>query len=353
MAQDAPRRRRPRPVADAPVDGLLARSEPIAKGWLLALLEDVPLHAAPGILGAAFTAEAPRVCEAAVRALGSDAELESLAPGGPLWPLAASVGAMTAARDPLAAARAVDALSDVLWTAIREELRAPAPDLVTALAERLALVCAAVRDGAIAGCVGAGVRQPPEAAAGREPAPAPDPPVRAAPADDLWAVAPPRAPADPEAPLWMRALADEVRDARTDGRPLSLLLAELEDADRVIAAATPDRADAAVGGFVVALRGALRRGDILVREADARAWVIARDTARAAAHSLAAEIAEAVGQTSSYGGAPLVASVGIAVLGEDGRTGEELAEAAEEARYAASARGIEVSRRTPQPDRCG
>jgi GGDEF domain-containing protein len=356
MAQDALRRRRARPVADAPVDALLARAEQIAKGWLLALLEDVPLHAAPGVLGAAFTTEAPRICDAAVRALASDTELARLVPGGALWPLTSAVGEMTAADDPLGAARAVDALSDVLWAALREELRAPAPDLLTDLSERLRLVCSVVRDAAIAGCGGEGRYAPtpkPSSAPEPEPAPTrvPEPePAPAPPAEELWAVAATGGPAESEAPLWRRALADEVRDARNDGRPLALLLAELEDADRVIAAAAPARADAAIGDFIAALRGALRRQDILVREAEARVWVIARDSARAAAHSLAARIADAVGQTPSLGGAPLVASVGVAVLGEDGRSAEELLEAAEEARFAASARGIEVSRRAPSPD---
>ena len=39
--------------------------------------------------------------------------------------------------------------------------------------------------------------------------------------------------------------------------------------------------------------------------------------------------------------------VGIAVLGEDGDSGSDLVEAAEQARFTASARGIEVSRRVP------
>ena len=38
MLSGPPRRRRARPVADAPVDVLLPRAEDLAKGWLLALL---------------------------------------------------------------------------------------------------------------------------------------------------------------------------------------------------------------------------------------------------------------------------------------------------------------------------
>ena len=41
-----PRRRRPRPVADAPVAQLLARERDLAKGWLLAVLEEAELDEA-------------------------------------------------------------------------------------------------------------------------------------------------------------------------------------------------------------------------------------------------------------------------------------------------------------------
>jgi hypothetical protein len=48
-------------------------------------------------------------------------------------------------------------------------------------------------------------------------------------------------------------------------------------------------------------------------------------------------------------GAPQRASVGLAVLGEDGRTSAELIDAAEEARFAAAARGLRVLR-ADRPD---
>jgi GGDEF domain-containing protein len=146
-----------------------------------------------------------------------------------------------------------------------------------------------------------------------------------------------------ELSLWRSALADEV--ARAHGGSLALLLAELEDADRVIASASPERAQVAFAEFTAALRGALRRQDILASETHGRAWVIARDTSRVGAQALAKRIAEGVGEASPFGGAPLVATVGIALLGEDGLSSDELIEAAEEARFDASARGVEISRR--------
>ena len=76
------------------------------------------------------------------------------------------------------------------------------------------------------------------------------------------------------------------RAAERSGSPLSLLLVELEDADRVLAAERP--ADAARHLRPLRPGGAQRcpASDILACETDARAWVIARDTRdRARGHS--------------------------------------------------------------------
>jgi GGDEF domain-containing protein len=347
MAPDVPRRRRARPVADAPIDALLADNDQLAKGWVLALVESAPLHEAPGILTDALTRDGPRVCDAVVRALVDENDLRRLAPGGALRPLVARVGEMTGAGAPGAAARAVDALHDVMWSALRAELGGlPDPVLVSDLAERLALVCAAVRDAVLEGA-GGGERElsavpPPLPRSSAPPVSSPPPPASPSPPSSS------REPRADRAPLWLSALEEEVRHSGAAAAPLSLLLTELEDADRVIASASPERAGAAFGDFVAALRRVLRRQDILVWESDARAWVIARETSRAGAHSLGMRIAEAVGESTGLSGAPLVASVGVAVLGEDGLSSGELIDAAEEARFAASARGVEVSRRVPE-----
>jgi GGDEF domain-containing protein len=406
MAPDAPHRRSARPVADAPIDGLLARSDEVAKGWALTLIAQAPLHQASSILTEPLTRDGPRVCDAALRALADETDLRRLQVGGALRPLVARVGEMTGATSAAEASRSVDALHDVLWSALREELRAPGPDLVSDLAQRLAYVCALIREAALGHGGPGGERElapvsaerteavapptppprpaapespwrppaaeqrltgPPAPVSTEPPVPAPasvstDPPVPApasvstdppASAAASAATEPPAGGAPPAdsvkpsvaaPPLWLSALADEVRRAVSDGAALSLLLAELEDADR-LALSAPDRAATAIGEFTAAVRRVLRGQDILVHESGARAWVIARGTQRPGAHSLAARIAEAVGETLVLAGAPLAASVGIAVLGEDGQLSEELIDAAEEARFAASARGIEVSRR--------
>jgi GGDEF domain-containing protein len=138
------------------------------------------------------------------------------------------------------------------------------------------------------------------------------------------------------------ALEDEI--ARLGGSHLSLLLAELEDAERVSAVEAQAEARATFGSFAGAVRTATRRQDILACESDARAWIIARETDRVGAMALAERIAAAVRETASWRGAPMRASIGVAVFGEDGRTSAELIEAAEEARFAAAADGTEVRR---------
>ena len=144
-----PRRRRARPVADAPIDALLPRSEDLAKGWLLALLEQAPLVDAPAILSTDLTRDGPRVCDAVLRAIANDTDLRRLEPGGALTPLAARVGELAGAASPAAVSRAVDALVGVIWAAVRDELRGADADLVAELTERLALIGELVRSAAL------------------------------------------------------------------------------------------------------------------------------------------------------------------------------------------------------------
>jgi GGDEF domain-containing protein len=152
----------------------------------------------------------------------------------------------------------------------------------------------------------------------------------------------PTEPVDAYHPLWMGAFEEELARAERTGAQLSLLLAELEDADRLAAAEASDDASATFGRFAQALREAVRRQDILACETDARAWVIARDTGRAGAQALAGRIASSVRGARPWRGAPMRVTVGVAVVGEDGHDAATLVEVAEEARFTAAASGIEV-----------
>lgn len=320
----------------------MARSEDLTKGWLLALLEQAPLGDAPKILAADLSRDGPRLCDAIVRAIGDDAHQRRLEPGGALAPLAARIGELAGAQGAAATSQAVDALQAVIWVALRSELRDPDPDLVSELAQRLGQVTELVRTAALRRAdVGEAPRPVEgdaavggEAAVEREVRP---PPVagRAGP-ERAW-VGQERS----EDALWVRALDEEIQ--RAAGAPLSLLLAELEDGDRVMAVETdPRRSASALGQFTEAVRAAVRRHDVLVGETETRAWIIATDTGRPGARALAERISSSVADGPAWRGAPMAASIGVAVLREDGSSAAELIDAAEEARFAASASGVGV-----------
>jgi GGDEF domain-containing protein len=147
--------------------------------------------------------------------------------------------------------------------------------------------------------------------------------------------------------LWMGALAEEIRHSDATGSPLSLLVVELEEAERM-EAVEGGAARATFGRFARALRSVMRRQDILACESDTRAWVIARETSRLGAQALGERIAGAVRAQEPWRGAPLTVSVGVAVFGADGQEVSALIDAAEESRFAAAASGVAVVR-APEP----
>jgi GGDEF domain-containing protein len=327
------------------------------------LLEQAPLDDAPAILATDLTRDGPHVCDAVLRAIADDAALRRLEPGGVLTPLAARVGELAGAAAPAAVSRAVDALVGVLWSAVRDELRGADGDIVAEVTERLALIGELVRSAALERSAPAPsgtlppsrtpeppTGPPPPVAGTRDPAataqaaPVAPPPTEAAsppPAERAWPGVSDPPTLDPSRSLWVGALDDEIARS-AGGAPLSLLLAELEDAERVTAVEVHAQAHAVFTRFAGAVRSAVRRQDILVCASDARAWIIARDTDRGGAYALGERIAAAVRSSEQWHGAPLVTSVGVAVFGEDGRLSSELIEAAEQARFAAAAGGVEV-----------
>jgi GGDEF domain-containing protein len=339
-------------VADAPIDALLVAAEDLAKGWLLALLEQSPLEAAPGILAADLARDGPRVCDAVVRALADDADLRRVEQGGALEPLVSRAAEFAGAGDAEAASRAVDALHAVIWSGLRAELPGPDADQISELSERLTLVTGLVRAAVLRR--GAGSAR----AAGPGPAvPHEDPPpndqARAERPVSLRVASSASAPVAGVPPtgevLWVEAVKDEIAGALRSGSALSLLLAELEEADKVLAVEPESGSGATFGRFAQAVRAAVRRKDILVCETEARAWIIATDTARPGAYALARRVADAVRVGERWHGAPMTATVGVAVLREDGLDPDSLIEAAEEARFAASASGLAVMPASEEP----
>jgi GGDEF domain-containing protein len=267
-----PRRRPARPVPEAPLEPLAADAERLAKGWLVALIEQQPLSEAPAIASRDWAREAPRACAAAVRALGSDAELARLGPG---WSgIEASVGALRA----------------VLWSELRAAWPDAAPDQVWDLGERLALVI-----------------------------------------ESLSATR----------PAWPAALEHAVARARAAGEPLALLLAELVDAGRILMVEDAEVSARTLADFQSSIRAAAG-GERVLDDGEARSWVIGYGADREAAAALGARVAAAVRTGPGWRGAPLLASIGIAVLGEDGEDAESLLEAAERSMLAAAAAGTEI-----------
>jgi GGDEF domain-containing protein len=364
MSPGPPRRRPARPVADAPVEALLGRSEDLAKGWLLAVLEQAPLDSLPAILASDLARDGPRLCDAIVRALADETDLRRLERGGALEPLATRAGELAGASTPEATMRAVDALHAVVWGGVRESLPSPDPDQIAELAERLAVVTELVRVAALGGAGAAPVTHAvlaeqggPEPAREEKAPPAGEPaPGDSAPA----AVRSLHSAPDPEPPpptgavdrqaLWVGALEEELTRSERTGAHVSLLLAELEDADRMLAVEAPTQASATFGRFAQAVRDAVRRQDILASESETRAWIIARDTGRAGAQALAGRIAATVQAAPEWRGAPLAVTIGIAVRGEDGGDPDSLIEAAEEARFVAAASGVGVIVDDESPD---
>jgi GGDEF domain-containing protein len=312
-------------VADAPVDILVAESQSIAKGWLLALLETAPLGQAETVPVADFAAGAPALCAAIARTLSSDAELARLEPGGDLVPLAASTGRLAGAVTPTETLAAVEALRGVMWSAIRAEIyQEPEPDLVAEVAERLQRTCAVVASAAVG--ASAGERPAEERPSGLQAAAAPV-----------------------EGGEWREALAEQLEAAGRTNEQLALILIEIDDAERLRAAG----AGQTLSRVVRAVRGEVRRPDVIALEEDGRVWVIAPGMSRQAGAGMSRRILAAVG-TVEHRRVPLLATLGLAVFPEDGRDADSLAEAAEEELLAARADNVRMAGgggdEPPRPD---
>jgi GGDEF domain-containing protein len=402
MERGVPRRRRPGPVVTEGVEALLLRGEGLAKGWLLALVEDAPLESAAAIMAGDVARDGPRICDAVVRAIYDEADLRRIEAGGVLEPLVSRAGELAGVRSSETAAHAVETLRTVIWSALRTELARTDPDVLADAGERLSLVTELVRAAVLrrqadgeaggpatprvpplrvartdvpaapqrgeesatpglagtGGPVGAGggagggfedgravhdtddAETATPAPGGFEPAttlgPEGVPPTR------RWAEAPTPGPERAVDALWIGALRDEIVRAARSRLPLSLLLVELDEAERLLAAEPRGDANATFGRFAQAVRFALRHRDVLACETESRAWIIARDTGRTGAQALGSRIVTAVPLEESWRGAPLTVSVGLAVLGEDGHNAAALIDAAEQTRFAAEASGIGI-----------
>ncbi|MGN6187993.1 MAG: diguanylate cyclase domain-containing protein [Conexibacter sp.] len=374
-----PRPNRPMPVERAEAELLAGRAQAVAKGWLLTLLERAPLDDVAAIPTADLAAEGPAVCAAFARALGSGRDLDRLRASGDLAPLAQRIGPLSGAHDAASTLAAVDALRACLWAAALDARGARADDLAP-LAERLAEVALVVGTTALdtatasAGHVdragGAG-----ETISAAPPAESSSPatgPARSSAGPEHEAPAPavrdlrgsvtqlpqrpaPTPPEMDDGDLWIATLERHVDRAQREGGGLALLRVELVDGERLAAAGADPSVDAAddrgvpYGRLAQAIRRAIRRQDLVASDRHGRAWVIAPAVGRAGAIALAERIGAGVEHGEHWRGAPLAATIGFAVYGEDGRDAATLIDRAEEAMLAASAAGMRIGEASPAP----
>ena len=149
MAEGLHGGRRPRPVADVPPPAL-ADGQAAAKAWLLALVAARPLATVADLPAVELARDAPGLCAGVLAAVGSDHDLEALAPGGESADLPARAARLAGASTPAAVAAAVAGLRAALWEVLEPELDRRDGELAAAVALRLGHVCDAVVQTALA-----------------------------------------------------------------------------------------------------------------------------------------------------------------------------------------------------------
>lgn len=353
--------RRPHPVADVP-PAALADGQAPAKGWLLALVSARPLRDAPALPVPDLARDAPALCAAVLRAVGSEAELRRLESGGDLAGLATRAGELAGAGGPAGAVAAVAALRAALWEALTLTMAPLDGPTTAALAERLAFVCDAVAAATLGAVAPAGASASPGAVAPAGASASPGAVASPGVVAPLRAAAPPGASASPGADASPREAAPtsgddvasfRVRDARGDwegaverlaagARPFALLAVEVDDAPRLAAADAPGAAEA-LARVERAVRDELRPGDVLGREEDGRLWIVAADLGATGARALAERLADAVAAVAPVRGAALTASIGLAASPAGGADRDELTARADESLYAARAAGVPIA----------
>ncbi len=143
-----------RPLAELPIERVLERAEELARRWAIALVLARPLDGLAEVPLEELAREAPELCVQVLRALASDAELDSLIDGmrprpragAPAEDPAARLQEISGAHSPHALVEAVEALRGVLWDALLEQLDASAFERTSTRAaadacDRLAFVC--------------------------------------------------------------------------------------------------------------------------------------------------------------------------------------------------------------------
>jgi GGDEF domain-containing protein len=162
------------------------------------------------------------------------------------------------------------------------------------------------------------------------------------PADVFPTITASHAPEDRHEP-WATAVVRRIDRLLSHGAPASVLVVDVEEAERLLAADLHGEARTTLDRIERALREELRPGDAAVRERDGRLWVIGGGTTLEGARALGRRLAGAVAASGTVAGVPLRAAVGIAVSPDDGTDAASLVAHADEGVFAARAAGVELA----------
>ncbi len=388
---------RARPVAELVDDAAPARSQELAKRWVVALLHSRPLTDAGTLPLDELAREAPLLCGQAIRAVQSDIELQRLtgrgAPTGREGSAAAlRLAAISGSADATALVETVEALRGVLWEALRDELNEQSARQVGDVCDRVAYVCAAMLAAAVeaAAAPAAGsfsdaadsvIDAPPEQRA-QQLAGTPSRRHRAVIVDERAGPAVEGASPGPERPLswdesppvppgtraeieihderstdsgqgpaaWIRSIGGQLERFEQDRLPFAVLLVELVEIERV----RSDELLELSGQLERALKTALDAGSgagsgALTRERPGRFWLLAAQTDRAGARDLAERLVHEVASRSGDVSAPLEVAIGAAVCPEDAREAAALAAHADVGLYADRSAVRASGGRAPSP----
>jgi hypothetical protein len=356
-------RRQPRPRARAVADLLaelsLERADEVAHRWIVALLRARPLEAIGEMPLAELARQAPALCMQVVRALQSDGELARLIEPGAREShdstSALCIPAIVAATNAESLVRAVEALRGVLWEALIERLSEPSAREAGDLADRLAYVCAAALEAAVAPAEREPGAAPPaappfrtphaEPGAGDAPA-ARDAGAQARIVDELAGGPPVQATTSPrmrtgeieirderdtEGPAaWIGSIGARLEQFARDRLPFAVLLVELVDRDRFSRGASV----ASLDRFERELGAALGARGSVTRERPGRYWLVMAASDRGRAHQLAERVARVAEGGATDAATPPRVAVGVAVCPDDGHEASTLAAHADVGLYA-------------------
>jgi GGDEF domain-containing protein len=143
-------------------------------------------------------------------------------------------------------------------------------------------------------------------------------------------------------PPWLAAITRRLERRAQDARPFAVFVVEVDDLDRLLASQSGREVAFALETVERGLTAELAPADLVVRERLGRWWLTSPDRDASSARDLGGRVAAAIAH-AELGGAPLSASIGVAVCPTDGETLDALAGRADEGMFAARAAGVPLA----------